>query len=812
MHTIILFIYAFLLDFYLINKLIMTDVPNISPVFRQLLSLNTKLSILSTVIFSFYLSNCISPKLIRKFFIGILTYISITYFVLVTRNLNNKDFNPLDFIKNDFVPVKGLLVINIIIVFALIIKWLILKYDKKQSVETLFSGFNNNKLILALMLGFVVFTQADFTVFFHQSIPDLTNASNLSVYITKISRVTLILLLVSTFINIVFFKAFSDLKHLKSSLSLSFASSFIIAIILNYTIQYSVRNDSDLLGRYIFPGPTSYQILILILFSLLVYLITNRYLSSTLFILTIGFALSIANILKEKMRSEPILVTDFLWLKQLTTVLSFIDRSVVFYVFIAIFTPIVIYFIIKKFIKITPIIDSLLLRVTLLVGIISIFFAIYKTFENEKDSKIASDIPILSEVNNWYDIEWMGPNVNARYKSLLFVWTKQLTKDVMQKPEGYSKKEIQKIVEKYYEEALNINQTRPNNIEDQTVIYILSESFSDPARIKNIQMSQEDIIPNINQIKTETTSGMMKSDGFGGGTANMEFQTLTGLPYYNYSQSVSTLYTEVVPKMRKFPSISDFYAQKHRVVMHPSGAQNYNRKSIYEDLGFEHLIFSVDSEEKFVKPKFKGVSISDETVYDNILLKMRRTNSNQFFSIITMQNHVPWSIGAPQSVTGQVPTMNEEQNGQLTEYMRLLSYTDSYTKAFLEQLKQIDKHVTVVFYGDHLPGFYPDSVFKGDESIKFKTDYFIWSNYQSKKLDYPLVNSSDFTAELLSHTDSKVTPYYALLTKILDEASVEKEKLDRNQKIISEELKMIQYDITLGKNYSTKLKFFEKIE
>jgi hypothetical protein len=51
----------------------------------------------------------------------------------------------------------------------------------------------------------------------------------------------------------------------------------------------------------------------------------------------------------------------------------------------------------------------------------------------------------------------------------------------------------------------------------------------------------------------------MKSDGYGGETANMEFQTLTGLPFYNLSQSVSVIYTEVVPKMNKFPSISDQY-------------------------------------------------------------------------------------------------------------------------------------------------------------------------------------------------------------------------------------------------------------
>ncbi|WEM62523.1 sulfatase-like hydrolase/transferase [Streptococcus parauberis] len=42
----------------------------------------------------------------------------------------------------------------------------------------------------------------------------------------------------------------------------------------------------------------------------------------------------------------------------------------------------------------------------------------------------------------------------------------------------------------------------------------------------------------------------------------------------------------------------------------------------------------------------------------------------------------------------------------------MLSYTDIYTKQFLDALSKVDKKVTVVFYGDHLPGLYPDSVFK----------------------------------------------------------------------------------------------------
>ncbi|WP_153059437.1 sulfatase-like hydrolase/transferase, partial [Streptococcus suis] len=97
----------------------------------------------------------------------------------------------------------------------------------------------------------------------------------------------------------------------------------------------------------------------------------------------------------------------------------------------------------------------------------------------------------------------------------------------------------------------------------------------------------------------------------------------------------------------------------------------------------------------------------------------------------------------------------------LTSYSRLLSVTDSETKEFLDRLSEFDKKITVVFYGDHLPGIYPDSVFKENPELQYMTDFFIWSNYQTKKTEIKRVYSSDFLATLLEHTNAKVTPYQA---------------------------------------------------
>ena len=74
----------------------------------------------------------------------------------------------------------------------------------------------------------------------------------------------------------------------------------------------------------------------------------------------------------------------------------------------------------------------------------------------------------------------------------------------------------------------------------------------------------------------------MHSDGYGGGTANMEFQTLTSLPFYNISPTVSVLYTEVFPKIHDVPSISNTYSsKKNKIAIHLAGGANYSLGTLY---------------------------------------------------------------------------------------------------------------------------------------------------------------------------------------------------------------------------------------
>ncbi|WP_019785641.1 sulfatase-like hydrolase/transferase, partial [Streptococcus sobrinus] len=150
------------------------------------------------------------------------------------------------------------------------------------------------------------------------------------------------------------------------------------------------------------------------------------------------------------------------------------------------------------------------------------------------------------------------------------------------------------------------------------------------------------------------------------------------------------------------------------------------------------------------------------------------------------------------------------ENSYTNNYAKELKRTDDATKDWLSKLSKIDKKITVVFYGDHLPGFYPEKAFKDNPKSQYQTDYFIWSNYPTPKQNHPYVNSSDFNAELHLTTATRVSPYEALLTEVMDNASIDKKHKTKEQQKIANDLKLVEYDLVSGKGYlANNEKFFK---
>lgn len=421
----------------------------------------------------------------------------------------------------------------------------------------------------------------------------------------------------------------------------------------------------------------------------------------------------------------------------------------------------------------------------------------------------------------------------------------------MDKPGNYSQKTMESLAKKYTQEAKTINQTRTGELTDNTVIMILSETFSDPTRVPGVSFSL-DPIPNIRNIKNTTTSGLMLSPGYGGGTANIEYQALTGLNLANFNDSLIVPYQQLVPNQNDPYSFNQIWMKKYgknaSTAVHPFQQSMYLRNINYRKFGFSCLC-TLDSK---IPLKHTGCIdrspyVSDSEAYQSILDLLDRqqdSKSSQFLQLVTMQNHMPYGDYYDNNEFSDANISEDLSDGErwnINTYTKGINWTDQETADFLNQLDQMDKPITVIFYGDHLPGIYDTAdMNKNNKTVLHETDYFIWSTSASSSHGTKVnptttayTSSNYFMPLAAEHMNAKVSPYLAMLTELQQEVpamsrvigtnggigqgkatyldhdgnDIKVTALSAKAKELLKDYKLVQYDQTVGKNYLKDLDF-----
>ncbi|WP_260363332.1 sulfatase-like hydrolase/transferase [Leuconostoc falkenbergense] len=161
------------------------------------------------------------------------------------------------------------------------------------------------------------------------------------------------------------------------------------------------------------------------------------------------------------------------------------------------------------------------------------------------------------------------------------------TTDAMVEPKSYSQQTMKNLVTKYTKQASLINQTRENsNFKNQTVIYTLSESLTKPSYVPGLTIS-DDPLPNIDNIMDNTSSGHMVSSGYGGGTAGIEYSTLTGFNITSYRPTVTMPYSQLTSSINEKSTITGQFDNK--IVVHPYVGSFYNRRAVYKNMGINYF-------------------------------------------------------------------------------------------------------------------------------------------------------------------------------------------------------------------------------
>ena len=310
------------------------------------------------------------------------------------------------------------------------------------------------------------------------------------------------------------------------------------------------------------------------------------------------------------------------------------------------------------------------------------------------------------------------------------------------KPEDYTVSGAKKLISEYAKEydgnsqtggssATRLEATKQFDEEKPTVIAVMNETFSDLSIYQNMHADYQGPTY-FKSIDDCLSRGRLYVSAYGGGTANTEFEFLTGnsMAYLGSGVYPYTTYdlTDTENLAAQFKSLG-YYT----TAMHPNHGTNWNRENVYKDFGFDQFLTIND----FQNAETLRGMVTDKATYDKIL-ELLDTNSNpQFIFDVTMQNHSGYDTGLIPYDKQMSLNIDGEFNSNVNEYVSLIQQSDEALKYFLNKLSKLDRKVVVVFWGDHQPFFpdtYNDRWFTNEDDAThqerlWQTSYIIWANY-----------------------------------------------------------------------------------
>lgn len=317
------------------------------------------------------------------------------------------------------------------------------------------------------------------------------------------------------------------------------------------------------------------------------------------------------------------------------------------------------------------------------------------------------------------------------------------------------------------------------------IIFVQLESYFDPTEVEWLQFS-EDPTPNLRKMSQEYSSGYFKVPSVGAGTANTEFEVLTGMsmrffgpgeyPYKTYAK------TNVLESAATALESLGYGAE----ALHNNGGNFYSRAQVFNHMGFDHFI----SKEfmNILQTTPKGWA-TDDILLPNILESMDTTEQQDFVFAVSVQGHGEYPtekmIENPEITVSGVE--DEGQRNAWEYYVNEVHEMDKFAGSLVEAVKERGEPTVIVFYGDHLPTMGLEAKdLKG--RYLYNTNYVIWDNIGLEKEDRN-VASYQVMADVFERLDihsGTVFNYH---------------QQRRQTKNYLSDLEILQYDILYGKQY-----------
>jgi phosphoglycerol transferase MdoB-like AlkP superfamily enzyme len=597
--------------------------------------------------------------------------------------------------------------------------------------------------------------------------------------------------------------------------------AFVLALITNLLFQSAqMLNNPIQTIAWVSVNIKKFAVSALFIFFIYIFIIAvvGNFYAGTIICITVFLAVAFANLNKMKILHEPLYPVDFYQIRYIKDLFSMIGGHVSPLMIILVVTAIAaLVMLIKKLPKL-----SINLKPRVLIAVLSLYM-IYSyvnyedTFVNKVFAKAGVGVVLWDQQENY--------NSNG----FVFGVLSNLQNDVMEKPEGYSEEKVKEIAEKYKKEAHSINSTRKESEEVKpNIIYFMDEAFWDPTSLHNTVFSEDPII-NIRKLMTEHSSGKLLSPEFGGNTANVEFEALTGFSMYNVLPG-SIPYQQSFDNKKSMPSIvSTLEEQGYKsLALHAFGGMFYKRDRVYSTLGIDNFIDESEMKYKESLTPGEGGYINDQSVVNEIIDALKRSESPTFMHVVTMQNHFPYITGKFGKESIDVSGLGQVNVDELEAYTEGAKQSDKAFKSFIDFLETYEKPTLVVFFGDHLPKL-SDDIFNAagfkiggtleDEKKLSETPLLIYSNFKMDKKNLKDLSPAFLGPTVFEVLNKPLTPYYAMLEKVkgtvpglkkevlADSKGNIKAELSEEESALIEDYKMIQYDLMMGEQYSLPIMF-----
>ena len=373
--------------------------------------------------------------------------------------------------------------------------------------------------------------------------------------------------------------------------------------------------------------------------------------------------------------------------------------------------------------------------------------------------------PLLPTIGIWAQ-QW-----KTQSNGFILNFTAALRYSIVSEPEGYSSEEAEKIAEKAAQlEDPEVSEAgRPENL-----IVIMNESFSDMQEaFPQLELS-EDPLEYFHSLTENTIRGSIIVPVTGGGTANVEYEFLTGgsLAFLPEGTVAYQLYL--------YDGIPNLAAQTGKlgyrnVAFHPYLSSGWNRTAVYPWMGFHQQLYDEDVAEPYMIRNY----ISDSSDYRELYRLTEENEQPTFIFNVTMQNHSGYSQGwnnLPRTVT---VTGGGKKTSAATQYFSLLDQSDDALRELIEYYSACDEKTMIVFFGDHQPplgnDFYEQLYGKvlddrTTEEIfqQYRAPFFIWANYDIPEAEDILISSNYLSVLTAQAAGFELTEFQTMLADLME--------------------------------------------